>query len=118
MLWLGQNQDSPEINTDLKSFVCIWETKEKRPVDDLTKAQNDAVLALWNEGVVENVYFDIEGVSNINDKTDIVFYVKASNISEAESICKSLPFFKEEIASYKIFPAGTFWLGLYDESVE
>lgn len=118
ILWLGQKQDSSEINTNKKSFVTIWETKDKRPVDALTKAQNDAVLALWNEGTIENVYFDIEGVTKTNNKTDFVFYVKAANITEANSICNSLPFVKESFASYRIFPAGAFWLGVYDETAK
>lgn len=116
MLWLGQKHDSSEINVDKKSFVCIWETKEERPVDALTKAQSDAVLALWNEGTIENVYFDIKGVEGENQKTDFVFYVRAANITEAESTCKSFPFFTEGIATFKIYPAGAFWLGIYDEA--
>lgn len=118
MLWLGQKQVIPDINSHKKSFVCIWETMDKRPVDELTKAQNDAVLALWNQGTIENVYFDIEGVTITNEKTDFVFYVNASSMDEADSICKSLPFCKESIATFRTYPAGTFWLGVYDESTK
>lgn len=118
MLWLGQNQETSDINSTSESFVSIWETKDKRPVDALTKSQNDAVLALWNEGKIENVYFDIEGTTKANKKTDFVFYIRAPNITEANSICESLPFFRESMASYQIFPAGTFWLGSYDETVK
>lgn len=118
MLWLGRKQDSSTINTHRKSFVTVWETKDKRPVDALSKAQNDAALALWNAGTIENVYFDIEGVTRTNKKTDFVFYVRAPNITEANSICESLPFYKESMASYRIFPAGAFWLGVYDETAK
>lgn len=114
MLWLGQTQDSSKINKNHKSFVTIWETKDKQPVDNLTKAQNDTILALWNKGKIQNVYFDIEGVINDSKKTDFVFYIRASNLNDAEVICKSLPFYQEDIASYRIFSAGAFWLGVYD----
>ena len=112
MLWLGQNKETSEKNKTLGSFVTIWEPKGKKPDDDLLKAQNDKILALWNSGTIENVYLDLEGISGANDKTDFVFYVKADNRNDAETICKSLPFYKENIASYQIFSAGTFWMGI------
>ena len=116
MLWLGKNQDSILSTTNYKSFVTVWETNEEKPVDNTTKAQNDAVLELWNSGIIENVYFDIEGVSNSNEKTDFVFYVNADNIDKARTICETLPFSKENIASYKIFQAGVFWLGKHESN--
>lgn len=110
MFWLGKKQDST-LETTYRSFVTVWETKEKKAVDKTTKAQNDAILKLWNSGIIENAYFDVEGASKTNKKTDFVFYVRAKNIDEARIICETLPFFKENIASYKIFQAGVFWLG-------
>lgn len=111
ILWLSKKQN-PNLDTRTKrSFVTVWETNEKKPTDKITKVQNEAVLELWNNEVIENVYFDIEGVSTTNEKTDFVFYVKADNIDEAKTICETLPFFKENIASYMIFTAGVFWLG-------
>ncbi len=111
ILWLGQNEETSEKNKKLGSFVTVWETKDKKPGDDLIKTQNDKILALWNSGTIENVYFDMEGISSANNKTDFVFYVKADNLNDAETLCKSLPFYKENIASYQIFSAGTFWMG-------
>lgn len=112
MLWLGQTQDSSKINNNHKCFVTIWETKEKKPVNDLTKTQNDTILALWNTGKIENIYFDLEGVINTSKKTDFVFYIRAPNQNDAETICKSLPFYTENVAAYRIFSAGVFWLGV------
>ena len=115
MLWLEQTRDSTKINMNDKSFVTIWETKNKETIDDLTKTQSDTILALWNKGKIENVYFDAQGVIDANKKTDFVFYVKSANLADAEKICKSLPFYKENVASYRIFPAGVFWLGINDK---
>lgn len=112
MLWLQQTQDYSKIDNNHKSFVTVWETKDKKPVDKLTKVQNDTILALWNEGKIENVYFDLEGIINTNKKTDFVFYIRAPNLNDAEAICKSLPFYQEDIASYRILSAGVFWLGV------
>lgn len=112
ILWLEGNKKSLAIHTDYKSFVTVWDKKYQTPDAELTKAQNDIIINLWNNGTIENVYFDVEGVTNQSEKTDFVFFVKARNQDEAESICKTLPFYKEKIASYKIFNAGTFWLGI------
>ena len=116
MLWLHQKQDSTLSDINSKSFVTIWKTTDKKPVGEITKAQNDAVLTLWNSGIIENAYFDIESVSNTSEKTDFVFYVKANNIDDAKAICENLPFFKNSIASYKIFQAGVFWLGKHESN--
>ena len=112
MLWLKQTLDSTKINMNDKSFVTIWKTKNKETIDDLTKTQSDTILSLWNNGKIENVYFDVQGVMDKNKTTDFVFYIRAANMNEAEIIAKSLPFYKENIATYQIFPAGVFWLGI------
>ena len=94
------------------SFVAVWETKPNaKPNDELTKSQSDAVLKLWNEAVIENVYFDIEGTQKANNETDFVFFVNANSKDEAKTVCDGLPFAKENIASYKLLPVGVFWLG-------
>ncbi|MDE5424154.1 hypothetical protein L3073_18220 [Ancylomarina sp. DW003] len=114
MLWLEKKQDSSLKNVSQKSYVTIWRTKRKNITTEITKAQNDSVLALWNSRVIENIYFNAEGISHENEKSDFVFYVKADNIDAAKAICENLPFFKQNIADYKIFQAGVFWLGKYD----
>lgn len=98
-----------------KSFVTVWRTNNK-PTDELTQAQNDKILELWNAGKIENVYFDIEGTQIANSKTDFVFYANTNTKEEAIAICESLPFFKENIATYKIYEVGVFWMGKYEQN--
>ena len=94
------------------SFVAVWETKPNaKPSDELTKSQSDAVLEYWKDAVIENVYFDIEGIQKANNETDFVFFVNANSKEEAKAVCDKLPFAKENIASYKLLPVGVFWLG-------
>ena len=111
LLWLGLN---PDIYYDrgLDSYVTIRNTEINRPVDDLTKLQSDYIIDLWNKGTIENIYFDVESDVNTNNQTDFVFFINANNKEEAEEVCKSLPFFKEGISSYKIIKAGVYWMGL------
>ena len=114
-LWLDRKHKTIDRNGMTKSFATVWTTTGK-PTDELTQEQNDKVLELWNTGKIENVYFDIEGTQKANSKTDFVFYANANTKEEAITICESLPFFKENIASYKIHEVGVFWMGKYEEN--
>ena len=113
-LWLDRKFKTIHKNGMTKSFVTVWNTN-KKPTDELTKAQNDKVLELWNAGKIENAYFDIEGTQIANSKTDFVFYANANTEAEAIALCESLPFFKENIATYKIREVGVFWMGKYEQ---
>lgn len=112
-LWLDRKFKTIHENGMTKSYVTVWTTKNK-PTDELTQAQNDKILELWTAGKIENVYFDIEGVEKLNNKTDFVFYANANTKAEAIEICENLPFFKENIATYKIHEVGVFWMGKYE----
>ena len=114
-LWLDRKFKTIHENGMTKSFATVWRTSNK-PTDELTQAQNDEVLALWNSGKIENAYFDIEGTQKPNNKTDFVFYANANTKEEAIAICESLPFFKENIATYKIHEVGIFWMGKYERN--
>lgn len=109
-LWLDRKFKTIHENGLTKSFVTVWKTKSK-PTDKITKAQNDKILELWNNGKVENAYFDIEGTQSANNTTDFVFYANANTKEEAIAMCESLPFFKENIATYNIHEVGVFWMG-------
>lgn len=114
-LWLDRKSETIHKNGVTKSFVTVWTTKNK-PTDELTQTQSDKVLELWNTGKIENVYFDIEGTQKPNSKTDFVFYANANTKAEAIAICESLPFFKENIAIYKIHEVGVFWLRKHEQN--
>ena len=117
-LWLNRNTDVVKKNGPKKSFATVWTTTksplEGQNADVLLQKQNDAILQLWNDGIIENVYFDIEGTYTSNDKTDFVFFINANTEAEAIKICESLPFFQEKMTTYKIHPAGVFWMGKYE----
>ena len=112
-LWLKRKTDIINKKGLTKSFVTVWTTDTKEPPsDDLVLKQNNRLMELWNEGSVENVYFDIAGTQEQNAKTDFVFFLNTNSLEEAKNICNSLPFSKEGIASYDIYPAGVFWMGI------
>jgi len=109
-LWLERKELKDKELT--LSFVSVWTTTGK-PSAELTKAQNDKILELWNEGKIENVYFDIEGTQKANDKTDFVFYVNTNSEEEARALCNSLPMYKENMATYELHSVGVFFMGKY-----
>lgn len=119
-LWLGRKTEVINEKGLTRSFATVWRTVRSplhgENADDLLKQQNDTMIELWESGVVENVYFDIEGTYTPNNKTDFVFFVNAETETEARQICESLPFFKENMATYQIHQAGVFWMGQYQSS--
>jgi len=116
--WLGRNSEViVKKGIVTRAYVAVWntlteydDTNAKALIRENTKAQSDAILKLWNEGVVENVYFDIEGTASNNLTTDFVFFINADSEAHAKKICNELPFVKKHLASYKISPVGVYWL--------
>lgn len=110
-LYLKRNSSAIEKRGKTRSYVAVW-TTDYKPERTMVIGQNEVLLGLWNEGKIENVYFDIEGTQKENDKTDFVFYVNANSEVEAKAIIDPLPFVRNAVASYKLYPVGIFWMGL------
>ncbi len=108
MLWLPRSPDKKEVS---KAYVSVWTDKKIQPSNKVIKAQYDKVLDLWNTGIIENVYFNIEGLLEENNKTDFMFFINADTEEAAEEVCKSLPFYKEKKATFEVLPVGVFWYG-------
>lgn len=116
--WLGRNTEAIKERGMTKSYVAVWNTitkhdqsNAKERIKENVKAQSDAILDLWEEGSVENIYMDIEGTIKLNLISDFVCFVNVNSEKEAEELLNKLPFVTKKIASYKLFPVGTFWLG-------
>ena len=116
--WLDRNNEAMVKKGIIsKSYVTVWNTitendsaNAKELIKENVKAQSDAILKLWEEGIVENAYFDIEGTVNNNLITDFVFFINADSEAEAIEICDELPFVKQQLASYKLQQVGVYWL--------
>ena len=117
--WLGRNEEVINKKGITNSFVAVWSTL--RDVDqakdlNIIMDQSNELLKLNQNGDIENIYWDLEKAANPSankDITDFVFFVNANSEEEAREICESLPFTKAKIVSYKLHPAGVFWLGEY-----
>lgn len=116
--WVGRNTDVINERGVTKSYVSVWNTitkhdqsNAKELIKENAKAQSDAILDLWEKGYVENIYMDIEGTIKLNFISDFVCFVNANTEKEAEDLLNKLPFVTKNLASYKLVPVGTFWLG-------
>ena len=114
--WLGRNAEALKLSksTSNKVFVVVWETiVESKPNDKDIQIQANQTLELWNKGIIENVYFDVEGVSTKKSgKTELVYFINSKSENEAKSILDNLQFVKQGIANYKLLDVGMFWMGV------
>lgn len=117
--WLGRNEEAIHKKGLTKSFVVVWnrlreidQTKDHSIIID----QSNELLRLYENGDIENVYWDLEKAGNpsVNkDVTDFVYFVNANSEDEVKKLCDNLPFTKANMVSYNIHPVGVFWLGEY-----
>jgi len=76
--------------------------------------QAAALVNLWKEGVVENVYLNREVNKPENKRNaNIAFFIKAKNKNEANEILKQLPFVQHEVLNFTLYPVGVLWLKEY-----
>ncbi|MCR9253822.1 MAG: hypothetical protein NXI20_25630 [bacterium] len=119
--WLGRNTELINKRTITNSFAIVWSTEEKiDPVenDSLIVQQANVILDFYGNGIIENVYWDLKNAYSTEGSdqvTDFLFFVNVNTEEEARQICNELPFTKHGFVSYKIFPAGVFWMGNFDE---
>ena len=117
LLWYDRKTEFINKKGMTKSFGAVWTTVDKSKItDDLLQVQSQKITELWDNGTIENVYFDIEGAAQDNAKTDFVFFVNTNTSEEAEAICNALPFYQNKIATYELHQVGVFWMGKYEEN--
>ncbi len=96
----------------MNNYAVIWST----PNGELLHEHNEAIQSefthLWKTKKIENAYFDNES-NQVTPKSfpNVVFFLKAKSKNKATALLNDLTIFKQGIASYKIFPVGTLWLG-------
>ncbi len=73
--------------------------------------QAAALVNLWREGVVENIYLNREvNKPESQRNANIVFFIKAKNKDEANEIIKQLPFVQHDVLNFTLYPVGVLWL--------
>lgn len=109
MKWLNRNDKSIQMVTEgKKSFATVWTIKFDKKFEQFLEQQNQKILELWNKGVIENAYLDVG--NRDQKKPPLVFFTNAQNAEEADKFLKELPFVKENVATYTLYPVGYFWM--------
>lgn len=99
------------------SFAAVWaNTGNKELIDNNVEAQFEETVQLWNDGIIENAYFASEGAyKRASETPGMAYFVNAATEEEARAILDNMIFVKKGIATYRLFPVGTFWLGSKDD---
>ena len=119
--WFGRNAEVINNKGITKSFVSVWTTLVEIQQDEnleLIKRQANSIKTLYQEGNIENVYWELSGEPDAykrrnNNITDFVFFINSNSKESAKALCDSLPFTQEGLVSYDLIPVGVFWLGEY-----
>lgn len=115
VLWLTRNDKTLEkIQQSKKTFAVIWSsTSNDKLSDDDIRLQSEGFTKLWDEGYIENAYFDIVGASTgKKDRPTVVNFVNAQSTDEVHKILSELHFVKNERSTYMLFDVGVLWLGV------
>lgn len=80
--------------------------------------QSAALLGLWKQGIVENVYLNVNENQAVAEagKLSVVFFIKANNQTKAHKILAKLPFVKYNVVNYSLYPVGVLWLERFQKS--
>ena len=114
VLWLKRNENTlVKVLESKNSYAVVWSNNDIKLSDADVEKQAADFTRLWDQGYIENAYFDIVGASTGNiDRPTVVNFVNAKNADEAHKILSNLHFVKENIATYMLFDVGVLWKGL------
>ena len=101
-----------------KTYAVVWtiNTDDGELFNSTIGLHATKVLELWRDGIVENVYLDVENTHNDIRKGDtarVMFFIKAKTDVEAKSILDELPLVKNKAAVYSLSRVGALWLTQY-----
>lgn len=117
--WFGRKAEVINQKGITNSYVTVWKSTKNIDTEEnqeLTQEQAKKITKLYNEGTIENVFWELSGEPNeekrrANEINDFVFFVNANTEEEAKKICDNLPFTKKGVATYKMYEVGAFWFG-------
>lgn len=115
LLWLARNEKTLEkVQKSKRTFAVVWTSgASKKPADGDIRLQAESFQDLWDEGYIENAYFDIVGAgTGKRERPTMVNFVNAENEDEAHKILSDLHFIKKSISNYMLFDVGVLWLGV------
>ncbi|MDG1652312.1 MAG: hypothetical protein P8M02_02535 [Flavobacteriaceae bacterium] len=111
--WLKRNSKAMQKAQESKnSFAVVWTPIEyDEKYEQMVEEQGMKIIELWNEGIIENVYLDVEKIGKKDLQSPaLVFFINASTKEDAAKLLDELPFVKMNIGTYSLYSVGTFWM--------
>lgn len=94
-------------------------TENVQKFNDNISEQASQLNTLWQEGIVENLYYDVEG-QQVNDQIipSIAYFIRATDIDKARDILDQSVFRSKNIGTFELIPVGNFLFGQSDNAGE
>ncbi len=110
--------DESKIGRKNFAIVWKWKTKDLQLMDENLGAVGMEMNKLWEDDIIENLYFNKETGKENEYFPNISSFLKANTLKDAQNILKNLILVKKEMADYSIYPVGAKWLGRKPEAVK
>lgn len=94
-------------------------TENPQKFNDNITDQASQLNRLWEEGTVENLYYDVEG-QKVGDQVipTIAYFIRATDIDEARNVLDQMVFRTKDIGTFELIPVGNFLFGQSEKSGE
>lgn len=115
------NVENVATDDGIQNFAVVWDWESDDPdyILNNLEGQIEDFNKLWERGQIENVYLNNFEIAKVNDDATmmtIMFFVKAENKKAAKAILDNMKFVKNKVATYRIYPVGSNWLGRNPEA--
>ncbi|UGA56179.1 hypothetical protein [Vibrio sp. VB16] len=97
------------------TYAVMWtiDTNDTILFKNTLVDQTQEMLALWQNGTLENVYLDNKKIEDTVQKGEVgkvMFFIKAKTETEARQVLDELPLVEKKVATYNLYPVGVLWL--------
>lgn len=116
-------QAQEELVTDeaLKTYAVIPSliTEDAQKFSDNISEQASQLNELWEEGTVENIYYNVDG-QTVNNQIipSIAYFIRAKDIDDARDILDQTIFRSKNIGTFELKPVGNFLFGQSEKAGE
>ena len=110
--------DESKIGRKNFAIVWKWKTRDLQLMEDNLGAVGFEMNDLWEDDIIENLYFNKETGKENEYFPNISSFLKAHTLEDAQNILNNSILVKKEMAEYKIYPVGAKWLGRKLEAIK
>lgn len=109
-----QPQTQPVSNEVMKTYAVIPSlvTENPQKFNDNIAEQASQLNKLWEEGTVENLYYNVDG-QQVDKQIipTIAYFIRATDIDNARNILDQMVFRTKNIGTFDLIPVGNFLFG-------